>query len=258
MFCKKCGANIGDEAEFCPKCGTKQGDSAPAQTAKLDRWESKVLQISQSQEQKTIKKYERFGWELASSQTVDTKDSHLEDRWDGLYSVTESTNYVKLTLRRNKNMPHYDELVKLEKQLDDLKKRRNSNADLDYEVPEGFDYGNAPGGIGTGIGYGCGVLFLLYFSFGLLFVVFSGGATRAYGCSVWELIILCLIGAACLFGAVKLFLNLVKLPKKVREYKRKKAMWDEAYKAAEKTAKEKYAESKKAIYEKAEKLLRGE
>ena len=76
--------------------------------------ETKSLTVSPSEEQNTIELYQSFGWELKSSQEIFNKDSHLESRSDGTYNVTTTTNYVKLVFSREKTIPHYDELVKLE------------------------------------------------------------------------------------------------------------------------------------------------
>lgn len=80
----------------------------------MARLETKSISVSPEFEQKTISTYERFGWTCAGSQTVDTKDSHLERKGDDLVSVTERSNYVKLLFQRDKDMPHYNELVSCE------------------------------------------------------------------------------------------------------------------------------------------------
>ncbi|MBE6617111.1 MAG: zinc ribbon domain-containing protein [Ruminococcaceae bacterium] len=132
MFCRQCGANIGDGARFCPSCGASQDDvPAPVQVQKSERWESTSLKIHPDEEQATIDNYEAFGWEFVSSQTIDTADSHLEREFGGfgdLVSITETTNYVKLAFRRNKNIAHYDEITKLEDEYFTLYKRYKSKS----------------------------------------------------------------------------------------------------------------------------------
>lgn len=76
--------------------------------------ETKSITVSPSDEQGTIELHETFGWQLKSSQEIFNKDSHLENRSDGVYNVTSTTNYVKLVFCREKTMPNYDKLVKLE------------------------------------------------------------------------------------------------------------------------------------------------
>lgn len=111
MFCKKCGMKISDSAVFCNNCGEVINNNS---VTSQERWESKVVQVVPSDEDETIEEYELFGWELLSSQTIDRKDSHLENRFGDIYSVTESVNYVKLTFRRNIAMKHYQEYSDLE------------------------------------------------------------------------------------------------------------------------------------------------
>lgn len=67
----------------------------------MGRMESKSMTVAPSEEQTVIKKHEIFGWELKSSQEVLSKDSHLEERGEDLYSVTTTQNYVKLVFQRD-------------------------------------------------------------------------------------------------------------------------------------------------------------
>ena len=114
MFCPGCGNEILDGQKFCPKCGNtlENGTVAIKNTAPV--WESKVVQVAPSYEDETIDEYQTFGWELRSSQTIDKQDSHLENQFGTIYSVTETEKYVKLTFRRNKKMLNYEKLVELE------------------------------------------------------------------------------------------------------------------------------------------------
>ncbi len=80
----------------------------------MARIESKSITCIPAQENSTIEKYQRFGWMLESSQEIYNKDSHVE----GNYSVTETTNYVKLVFKRDKDMPYYNEIVSLENKYD--------------------------------------------------------------------------------------------------------------------------------------------
>lgn len=85
----------------------------------MSRFENSSIQVSPSREQEAIEVYQKFGWELVSSQEIFNKDSHNEARGDSLYSVTETTNYVKLLFRRDKDMPYYNEVCDLENQYYD-------------------------------------------------------------------------------------------------------------------------------------------
>jgi len=83
--------------------------------------ETKFIEVEPSTTEETIELWQKFGWELVGapqevlSQTSGT--SHLERRGDDIYQVTTSgttTHYVKITFQREKNMPNYAELVRLE------------------------------------------------------------------------------------------------------------------------------------------------
>lgn len=62
----------------------------------MARLESTSLSVLPNDEQEAIDTYQKFGWELKSSQEIFNKDSHNERRGDSVYNVTETTNYVKL------------------------------------------------------------------------------------------------------------------------------------------------------------------
>ncbi len=76
--------------------------------------EIKTLDVKNSKEAETIEFWAQFGWVLKSSQRIYNKDSHLEQRGDSTYSVTETVDFTKLVFERDKNGPHYDEIVSLE------------------------------------------------------------------------------------------------------------------------------------------------
>lgn len=80
----------------------------------MARLESKSLSVSPSMEHEAIETYQKFGWELKSSQEIFNKDSHQEQHGDSIYSVTETTNYVKLVFQRDKDMPYYNEVCEIE------------------------------------------------------------------------------------------------------------------------------------------------
>lgn len=86
----------------------------------MDRIESKSITCKPAEENATIEKFQRFGWALESSQEIFNKDSHLELRGNTQYSVTETTNYVKLVFKRDKDMPYYNEIVVLENKYDSV------------------------------------------------------------------------------------------------------------------------------------------
>ena len=78
--------------------------------------EVKVLEIENSKEESTIQFWSQFGWQLKSSQRVYNKDSHMEQRGDSVYSVTETVDFTKLVLERDKSNPNYSRIVKLEEE----------------------------------------------------------------------------------------------------------------------------------------------
>ena len=243
MYCKKCGTEIADNAQFCPACGTSQTEAEPQRTPKSERWETTTRTVSPSKEKKVTAKLERFGWELMSSQTVDNKDSHLEERWDGIYSVTESTNYVKLIFRRNKNMPRYEELAALEEELEKLKAARNSNHDLEPDnntYDECWTNNDDPRwAVDQKIYFGFGV----YVCGAMALVVAFGGP-----------IVVSIIGVVLLAFLIRLF---VKHRKKVKKYQKEEEKWNASYKALEAKAKSEYSRKNAEIYKKAEEILSG-
>lgn len=78
--------------------------------------ETMTRKVAPKDEQKTINTMANFGWQVKSSQEINTVDSHLETRNDTLYSVTTKENYVKLLFQRNTEMKNYAQLVQLERQ----------------------------------------------------------------------------------------------------------------------------------------------
>ena len=80
----------------------------------MARNESKSIQVHPSDEQSQIDLMQKFHWNLQSSQEINTKDSHLEKRGDGIYSVTTTNRYVKLVFTRNLDDPNLDKIKNLE------------------------------------------------------------------------------------------------------------------------------------------------
>lgn len=76
--------------------------------------EVKMLEVKNSEEESTVQFWSKFGWQLKSSQRIFNKDSHLERRGDDVYSVTETIDFTKLVLERDKSNPNYSQIVALE------------------------------------------------------------------------------------------------------------------------------------------------
>lgn len=83
--------------------------------------EIKTLEVKNSEEQSTIEFWAQFGWQLKSSQRIYNKDSHLERRGDNVVSVTETVDFTKIVLERDKSGPNYEKIAALEKEYFSLK-----------------------------------------------------------------------------------------------------------------------------------------
>ena len=86
----------------------------------MARTESKSIQVHPNDEQNVIDFMQKFGWNLLSTQEIKTKDSHLEQRGDSIYSVTESEHYTKLAFSRDLDMPHLKEIKAIEDEFNNL------------------------------------------------------------------------------------------------------------------------------------------
>ena len=80
----------------------------------MARTESVSIQVHPNDEQDQINLMQMFHWNLLSSQTIKTVDSHLERRGDDIYSVTNSEHYVKLAFSRSLETPNLNEIKRLE------------------------------------------------------------------------------------------------------------------------------------------------
>jgi hypothetical protein len=84
------------------------------------RSEAKTIICAPKDEQAQIDLMSRFYWRLLSTQEVRQLDSHIERRGENLYSVTRNMHYVKLAFQRERNIPHYEMIKKLEKDYNAL------------------------------------------------------------------------------------------------------------------------------------------
>lgn len=80
----------------------------------MARTESTSFQVHPNDEQDQINLMQKFHWSLLNSQEIKTVDSHLEQRGDNIYSVTNSEHYVKLTFNRELDLPNLNEIKRLE------------------------------------------------------------------------------------------------------------------------------------------------
>ena len=94
--------------------------------------ETKAVQVNPRYEQATISEHEMFGWNVLSTQTIDTKNAYLEKDSDGnINQVRETERYVKLTFQRDRDMAYYREITQLENKYYAVKKE-------EPELEEGF------------------------------------------------------------------------------------------------------------------------
>lgn len=120
----------------------------------MARTESISIQVHPNNEQEQINLMQMFHWNLLSSQTIKTVDSHLERRGDDIYSVTNSEHYVKLAFSRSLETPNLNEIRKLEQEYFSLPHPK---------YPKLFPGGIIFWGIASLI-YGLGIIgWLLYF-----------------------------------------------------------------------------------------------
>lgn len=120
----------------------------------MARTESISIQVHPNNEQEQINLMQMFHWNLLSSQTIKTVDSHLERRGDDIYSVTNSEHYVKLAFHRSLETPNLNEIRKLEEEFFSLPNPK---------YPKLFPGGLIFWGIAS-LFYGIGIIaWLLYF-----------------------------------------------------------------------------------------------
>ncbi|MDR2559455.1 MAG: hypothetical protein LBC86_07940 [Oscillospiraceae bacterium] len=86
--------------------------------------ETKIIEVGPSELNSTIKFWASFGWDVISSNTIDTRQVHYVDgdvTEDIFGNVTQKINtretgekYISITFQRDKSMGNYDKLVALE------------------------------------------------------------------------------------------------------------------------------------------------
>ena len=85
--------------------------------------ETKFEEVAPNAVNSTIEKWANFGWELLGApQEINYTTTHRTQETDKHYSseYTTKTHYVKITFQRDSNISNYGELVKLEKEYNDL------------------------------------------------------------------------------------------------------------------------------------------
>lgn len=128
MFCPKCGQELAENSTFCSECGTLLSTPSAQQPIIVQQrtsfMETRSMDIEPYMEEDIIKIMEDFGWQVQNSQRVYSKDSHNEVRdygtLIGIKTVTETTDFIKITFSRDRAMPHYSELKKLNDEYEAL------------------------------------------------------------------------------------------------------------------------------------------
>ena len=84
--------------------------------------ETKFIKCSPSETNETIELWQSFGWELMGApQEIFNQNTRLTGRSEEKETyTTTTTNYVKITFQRDKNMPNYAELVDLEQEYENI------------------------------------------------------------------------------------------------------------------------------------------
>ena len=118
----------------------------------MARTESKVRRIHPDSEQATIEFMQIFHWNLANSQHIKNKSSHLEERDGDIYQVTETEHFINLTFSRDLNLPGIEHIRALESEYHRLD-------DSLPKIPEEIGY--------VGAGIVC-VLLLVFYGLGIV------------------------------------------------------------------------------------------
>ena len=100
--------------------------------------EIKTVEVANENEESTIRFFSQFAWNLKSSQRIYNKDTHLENRKDGTYSVTETVDFTKLVFERDKKHPHYAAIVAYETEYLEGLEKLPKNAPPSYLSIEDF------------------------------------------------------------------------------------------------------------------------
>ena len=90
--------------------------------------EFKTLNVTTTNEERTIRAFQGFGWTLLGNQEIYMKDSHSEVWGNQRYSVTETTHYVKLSFERDgSKLKYYQQLRQLENLYWSVKEPKKPN-----------------------------------------------------------------------------------------------------------------------------------
>lgn len=131
--CGNCG-NVNEEnMRYCGVCGfelisfsdVKETDSLENRTPIL---ETKIIQVNNDPSiiNATSELWGKFGWMVTNVQVTHSQDTKtytkgFSDYYTGMKTVETTTiNYATVTLQRNKAIPHYQQIVELQNEYEDL------------------------------------------------------------------------------------------------------------------------------------------
>lgn len=88
-------------------------------TEKIEAFEYKHLECPQSWVDAVLRQYSYFYWDLVGTQTIVSKESHLERGGlfdsDTIYSVTTTERFSAIDLKRKRNIPDIDRIKDIER-----------------------------------------------------------------------------------------------------------------------------------------------
>lgn len=105
-------------------------------------YEFKHIKCSVDYTQPIVEQHQLFFWEMLGTDTVVSKESHLEDGGifdsDTIYSVTTTERFTTIDFRRNKDIPQLSEVKSIESRYFSIinrLERMGSSALNDYSTP---------------------------------------------------------------------------------------------------------------------------
>lgn len=140
MKCPKCQCELPDGSKFCNECGAKiveETNNQPQKKYSSKTTETTIIKCPSLEINNCIAFYEAFGWEYQSNQyAYDSRQvvdgAVMTNR--PIFGInvgfvktvyhTNTTEFAVLTFSRDRNQPHYQELVDLEKKYNAIDQKR--------------------------------------------------------------------------------------------------------------------------------------
>lgn len=140
--CRECGNQVSTEAIACPHCGAPQKQTAPpiptvisdqnlsqqqigrtesiVGAEKAISYETKHIKCDVDEVQAVINQHQLFFWEVIGTNTVVSRDSHLESGGifdsDTIYSVTTTERFSTIDFRRPKELSDLSKIKSVDSQ----------------------------------------------------------------------------------------------------------------------------------------------